>query len=221
MRISHRCRFVFLSNPRTASRSIRRLLDEYSDIKSVDQTRTSAEAPFYHHMPASQAKKVFDEKGWDWASYHRFCIVRNPFTRTVSLYHHYLNKRKHIGRGLAPFARLKAIVKYKIMPCMSFSDYILRPGKIQEIALPLEEFVLDEKGKSLVDDILKYEELTQKLPVYLQDIGIDVDPQQIPALGSSGIQSYAKYYDQETQRFVEHLYRYEIDRFEYSFEDLD
>lgn len=220
MRISHGYRFVFLSNPRTASRSIRQLLDGYSDIKSVDQTRTSAEEPFYHHMPASQAKKAFDERGWDWASYHRFCIVRNPFTRTVSLYHHYMNRRKYIGRGLAPLPRLRAIVKYKILPRMSFSTYILRPGKIREIALPLEEFVLDEKGKSLVDDILKYEELAETLPRYLQDIGIDIDPQQIPVLGSSGIQSYARYYDEGTRSFVEHLYQYELDRFGYRFEDL-
>jgi hypothetical protein len=172
-------------------------------------------------MPASQAKRVFDERGWNWASYHRFCIVRNPFTRTVSLYHHYLHKRRHIGPGLAPLPRLKAIVKYKVLPRMSFSDYVLRPGKIREIALPLEEFVLDGQGNSLVDDILNYEELAEKLPQYLQDIGIDVDPKQIPVLGSSGIQSYARYYDEETRSFVEHLYRYEIDRFGYSFEGLD
>jgi hypothetical protein len=220
MRISHRYRFVFLSNPRTASRSIRRLLDEYSDIKSVHSTKTSKESPFYHHMPASEAKLVFDEKHWDWFDYRRFCIVRNPYARMVSLYHHYLNMRTRISPDMAPAARLKALVKYKLLPRLSFSEYVLRPDKICEIAMPLEKFVLDSTGQSLVDDILAYEKLAEELPQYLHGIGIDVDRRQIPVLGSSGIDDYAAYYDDETRSFVESTYQYEIDRFGYSFEDL-
>lgn len=221
MRISHRYRFVFLSNPRTASRSIRKALDDFSDIRSVDSTRTSKQSPFHHHMPANEAKQAFDERGWDWFSYHRFCVVRNPYTRVVSLYHLYLNKRRRIGRGLAPIPRLKAIVKYKVLPRQSFSEYVLRPGKLRQIALPLNEFVFDDNGASLVDDILRYEKLAEELPPYLQGIGIPVHPEQIPQLGASGIADYRQFYDEETRRFVEGLYQYEIDRFSYGFEDLE
>ena len=220
MRISHTYLYVFLSNPRTASRSIRSLLKNYSEIRSVDSSRTSKQSPFYHHMPASEAKKVFDIRGWDWYSYHRFCIVRNPFTRMVSLYHHYLNKRRRIGPHLAPFPRLKAVVKYKVLPRRSFSEYVRRPDKIRKIAMPLNEFVFDHDGTCLIDDVLMFENLAEELPRYLQGIGIDVSARQIPALGASGIQDYGQYYDQETRSLVENLYRYEIDRFGYEFEDL-
>jgi hypothetical protein len=121
---------------------------------------------------------------------------------------------------MTPAARLKALVKYKLLPCLSFSEYLLRPEKIREIALPLEDFVLDSAGTSLVDDILAYEKLTEVLPPYLQGIGIHVDLRQMPVLGSSGIKDYAAYYDEETRDFVKHLYQYEIDRFGYRFEDL-
>lgn len=171
-------------------------------------------------MPASEAKLVFDEKHWNWFDYHRFCIVRNPYARMVSLYHHYLNMRTRISPDLAPTARLKALVKYRLLPRLTFSQYLLRPEKIREIAMPLEEFVLDSTGRSLVDDILTYEKLTEELPPYLQGIGIDVDPGQIPVLGSSGIKDYAAYYDEETRSFVEGFYHYEIESFGYRFEDL-
>ena len=46
MRISHRYRFVFLAYPRTASRSVREVLDPYSDIHGVHPTRTRREHPF-------------------------------------------------------------------------------------------------------------------------------------------------------------------------------
>lgn len=220
MRISHRYRFVFLSNPRTASRSIRRLIEDYSDVSSVDSSRTSKQSPFYHHMPASQVKKVFDDRGWDWYGYHRFCVVRNPFTRIVSLYHHYLDRRRRIGTHLAPVAQLKAVVKYKVLPRKSFSQYVLRPDKLRKLAMPLNDFVFDRDGTCLVDDILMFENLAEELLQYLREIGIDVNAQQIPMLGASGIHDYRQYYDPATRNLVEHVYRYEIERFGYSFEDL-
>lgn len=221
MRISHRYRFVFLSNPRTASRSIRAVLDEYSDIKSVHSSRVSKQSPFYHHMPAGEAKRVFDERRWDWFEYRRFCIVRNPYARMVSLYHHYLNMRTRIAPDLAPISKLKALVKYRVMPRQSFSEYAVRPDKIRQIAMPLDEFIFDGDGTCLVDDIIRYEALAEELPPYLQGIGIDVDPQQIPVLGASNINSYKGYYDDETVSLVNELYHYAIDRFGYSIDELE
>lgn len=221
MRISHRYRFVFLSIPRTASRTIRSLLDEYSDIKSVNSTRTSKQSPFYHHMPANEAKLVFDDKGWDWFDYHRFCVVRNPYARMVSLYHYYLNMRRRIVPGLAPIPKLKAIVKYKVLPRQSFSEYVLRPHKTRKVAMPLDDFIFDDSGACLVDDIIMYEKLAEDLPPYLQRIGIDVDALQFPVVGASDIRSYGEYYDEETKRFVGELCQYSIDRFGYRFEDLE
>ena len=91
-------------------------------------------------MPACEAKRAFDERGWNWFEYNRFCIVRNPYARMVSLYHHYLNMRTRIAPDLAPISKLKALVKYRVLPQMSFSEYILRPDKIRQIAMPLDEF---------------------------------------------------------------------------------
>ena len=221
MRISHRHRFVFLSNPRTASRSVRQLLDDYSDVKSVHKSRIGAQTPFYHHMPAREAKLAFTEKGWDWFGYRRFCIVRNPYARMVSLYHHYLNMRRSIAPDLAPMAKLKALVKYKMLPRRSFSRYVLRPDKIRRIAIPLDEFVLDNDGTCLVDDILMYEKLAEELPRYLEGLGIHVDAEEIPVVGASHIHSYKEFYDEETERFIRDLEQYAIQRFGYRIDDLE
>jgi hypothetical protein len=196
------------------------VLDEYSDIRSVHSSRVSKESPFYHHMPACEAKRAFDERSWNWFEYNRFCIVRNPYARMVSLYHHYLNMRTRIAPDLAPISKLKALVKYRVLPQMSFSEYILRPDKIRQIAMPLDEFIFDRDGTCLVDDIIRYETLAEDLPPYLQGIGIDVDPQQIPVMGASNINSYKGYYNDETESFVNELCHYAIDRFGYSIDDL-
>lgn len=220
MRISHRHRFLFLSYPRTASRSVRRVLDRFSDIASVNITRISQEHPFYHHMPAKEAKRIFAEADWDWFQYRRFCVVRNPFTRVVSLYHHHLSMRKRGAPGLAPIPKIKALIKYSLKQTPTFKEYVLSLNRQHRLALPLDEFILADDSSHLVDDILRFEELPDELPRYLQQLGIQIAPEEIPRVGSSRIRSYEEYYDEETRSFVEHLYQYEIDRFGYSFEDL-
>ncbi len=221
MRISHRHHFLFLSYPRTASRSVRKVLDRYSDVESVNVTRVSPEQPFYHHMPAKEVKQVFDEMGWDWFRYRRFCIVRNPYERVVSLYYHHLSMRTRRAPGLAPMARVKALLKYSFERTKSFKAYVQSLHRGHTLALPLDRFILADDASPLVDDVLRYEELADELPGYLLQLGIQVDPEEIPRVGSSGIQDYSAHYDEETRSLVGDLYRYEIDRFGYRFEDLD
>ena len=220
MRISHQYRFVFLAYPRTASRSVRELLDPYSDIQGVHPTRTGRKHPFAQHMPAGEAKQVFDEKGWGWFGYRRFCVVRNPFARVVSLYHHYQNMRSQRAPGFAPIPKIKALVKYRLEHRKSFKEYVLSIDQRQGMTMPLYDFIHDDSRVCLVEDVLRYEDLTDELPGYLHRLGIQINPEEIPRVGSSGIRSYKKYFDSETRSYVEHLYQYELERFGYSFKDL-
>ena len=220
VRISHQHQFVFLSYPRTASRSVRKVLDRYSDSKSVNMTKVSKKTPFYHHMPAKEAKQVFDAKDWDWFQYRRFCVVRNPYARVVSLYHHHLSMRTRGAPGLAPMPRLRALFKYSLERTKSFKDYVLSLHRNHTLALPLDEFILADDASPLLVDVLKFEELAADLPGYLRRLGIQIEPAGIPLVGSSGIQNYREFFDEETRSHVENLYRYEIDRFGYRFEEL-
>ena len=221
MRISHRYHFTFLAYPRTASKSVREVLDPFSDIKGVHPTKTGHRHPFAQHMPARDAKQVFDQKGWDWFGYRSFCVVRNPYARVVSLFNHHESMRTRRAPGLALIPRLKALVKYRLERPLSFKEYVLGLGKWRGMTMPLQDFICDGAGNRLVNDVLKFEDLAVELPRYLHQLGIQIEPEEIPVLGASGIGSYKEYYDAETQGLVENLYRYEIDAFGYSFEDLE
>ena len=86
--------------------------------------------------------------------------------------------------------------------------------------MPLFDFIHDDAGRCLGDDVLRFEEPAAELPRYLRQMGVQIHPDMIPQVGSSGIRDYRRYYDEETRSFVEHLYQYEIDRSGYEFEDL-
>lgn len=80
MRASLKYKFIFLSNPRCASRSIRKTLDEHSDIKSVHISELAASLPFYHHIRAAEAKEHFEAQGLRWEEFFSCCVVRDPWT---------------------------------------------------------------------------------------------------------------------------------------------
>jgi len=171
-------------------------------------------------MPAKWAKEVFGSMGWDWDSYHRFCVVRNPYTRVVSLYHHYRSMRTRKAPGFAPIPRIRALVRYALERPKSFREYVLGLDRRSALAMPLYDFIHDDGGTCLVDDVLTYEDLADELPLYLNRLGLPVKSSDIPFVGSSGIKGYREHYDAETRAYVEDLYRYEIDRFGYNFEDV-
>ena len=80
MRISIRKRFVFLSNPRCGSQSIRAMLQPYSDILST------VEKPFHHHSNARVIKRALKRLDFDWEEFYSFTTIRNPWARAASFW---------------------------------------------------------------------------------------------------------------------------------------
>jgi hypothetical protein len=171
-------------------------------------------------MPAKEAKAVFDERGWNWFGFRRFCVVRNPYTRIVSLYHQHLQMRKMGAPGLALVPKIRARIKYGLTPVPSFRDYVLETVRDRRIAMPLHDFIFDDNGDCLVKDVLRFENLTDELPRYLRQLGIKIQPEEIPEVGVSGVHSHKQFFDESTRNFVADFYQYEIERFGYCFEEL-
>ena len=82
MRISHKYKFVFISKPKCATTSVRKVLDQYSDIHSTDSY------PYHHHSNAQELKWHFEEMNWEWDQYYKFITIRNPWDMVVSWYHY-------------------------------------------------------------------------------------------------------------------------------------
>lgn len=218
MRISHQHRFVFLANPRTGSTTVGKILDDYSDVKSVHSTETNAEFPFYDHISASELKVIFEKKGWEWAGYKKFCMVRNPFDRVVSLYHLHqeIMRQKVKGRNLSQ--KILRYIKRKLIPINTFHDYVMHIDPGIRMSKSLRTLICDKNGNSLVDDVIMYEDMNEELPTYLTIFDIHITKKQIPHLNASkSRRNYRDYYNEETRKRVECLYAYEIKRFGYRF----
>ena len=89
MRLSHQHKFVYISIHKTASETVRSMLDPYSDMQSCGDKQTIC----YHHIPAKKMKYYFDERyhkadkqNWDWNNWFKFTTVRNPWDRKLSTF---------------------------------------------------------------------------------------------------------------------------------------
>lgn len=202
MRISHKHKFIFLSLPRTASTSVRSMLDAHSEIKSVSRRDITNEFPFYHHIAAREIKTVFAQNGWHWGTYRKFCVVRNPFDRVVSLFHHSRELRKRNGRP----------------DLSSFRCYVESIHPDKRLPISLGPFICDDHGGVLVDYVLRFERLRDDLAAYWEQLGIPGPPQFPPHLNrSENRREYREYYDDCLRRRIGQIYQYELERFHYEF----
>ena len=221
MRISHRHRFVFFASPKTGSRSVRKLLDASAEIHGRPAEELTADFPFYNHMRPVELRDVFASRGWDFDAYFKFVMVRNPWSRLVSLY------EMRAFREGGQLSRLRTRAKRH----QGFRAWVrtvdpegrttvgpgLEKGVIRFGALSYVRFAGDENGRLLVDEVIKLEEIESRLPPVLERLGVPV-PTRIPRAGRGRYRSdYRDYYDDVTRELIGSLYEEDIERFGYTF----
>ncbi|MEL7312472.1 MAG: sulfotransferase family 2 domain-containing protein [Pseudomonadota bacterium] len=229
MQISHKHKFVFFSFPKTGSESVRKMLGPYADIEVVPYWNRTEEQPFYSHMSPAEVKEQFEQYGWEFDDYFRFTFVRNPWARLVSLYN-------MIYRSRIPTTLTQRVRQWVTRPgekVPAFKEWLESthpdgPGgggpadqRWQVYGTwSIATYILDEHGRHLVDDVIKLEEIGEKLHPVLARIGIpSAETLEIPFVNKGKRQSYTSYYDDESSDWVSKRYRYDIEQFGYQFGD--
>lgn len=208
-RISHKYKFIFFAYPKTGSTSVRDTLNAFSDICATTFGKRTPEFPFYSHITAQETKALFLERGWDYNSYFKFVVIRNPFSRLVSLYNMTDVKKCSFPHWIesqteAKPEKLLSTNKWKINGLM-----------------PLLQFAGDGT-KLLVDRVLCLETIDKELPAIFAQLKLPL-PTVVPKLNIGHyrvpvkLNNWHKYYDEATKKRVKKMYRWEIREYNYSF----
>ena len=164
---------------------------------------------------------MFESRGWDFETYFKFVMVRNPWSRLVSLYEMYafreggqlsrLRSRSNRHEGFRAWLRtLDSKLGRGAAPG-------LEKGVIHIGAFSYVGFAGDEDGRPLVDEVIKLEEIDSGLPPVLERLGVPL-PRQVPRTGRGRYRgTYQAYYDDRTRELVGALYEEDIQRFGYTF----
>lgn len=209
-RISHKYKFIFFAYPKTGSTSIRDTLNTFSDICATTFSKRTPEQPFYSHITAQETKDLFAERGWDFDSYFKFVVVRNPYSRLVSLYN-----MTDVNKCSFPHwvENINSNTK---------TDKVLSMGKWKiNGLLPLLQFA-GNGTNLLVDKVVCLENIDTELPAIFKQLGITV-PASIPKLNVGHyrvpvkLNDWHKYYDETTKQRVKKIYKWEIVEYRYIF----
>lgn len=148
----------------------------------------------YLHDTAAAIEKQYPEK---FREYSKFSIVRNPWDQMISLYLR-LNARDEAG------------IQFKNW----LQTYKMQPKKIMEGTIPAYS-LFDSQGKCLVDEIGRFENLSEDFIQICTKLGLKPDP--LNMTNASSKKHYSEYYDAEKKELVARLFEKDIKYFGYRF----
>ena len=152
----------------------------------------------YNHAPASLIRARIGPQSYD--SYRKFCVVRNPWDRAVSLY----------------FWRKNRPGSEKLDEEMSFAEFVRdTPADVLSDA---HIFTID--GAAAVDRFVRYENLAEDLTTALAELGLPAIDLPWAKSGTRETKDhYSWIFDDESEARIRELCAWEIDNLGYEFDD--
>ena len=158
--ISHKHRFVFLASPKCATTSIHEFLRPYADKA---YTFSVYQKPLGTHAYAKEVKRYLEKRKFKWEDYLVFTTIRNPYDRIKSCYYYEIDF----------FQNRDPIDLFTPTP-KDFKKYVLG-NWFNKRFIDVNKFISDDDGNSLVERILKVEDIDDELPTIIAEIGLNID----------------------------------------------
>jgi len=211
MRISHKNKFIFFSNPKTGSESLREMLTPFSEVLDVSFKDKTIDHPYYSHISPQEMKTLFTEQGYNYDDYYKIVCIRNPFNRLVSLYemiyrkwpvkpafYNWLKSTNTDGKGGGG----KNYDRWRMYGTYSLKNYIS-----------------DGTGEILVDKIICLEKLDTEIPQLFNDLNIELpeDFKVVKTNVRARKKKVSDYYSEKSKQLVLERYAWEIEKFNYTF----
>ena len=168
MIVSHQHKFIFVAIPKTATHAVRAGLrpslgrfvwEECIFFEKISFPIKSLAQLQHGHITCQQLRPYLLPTLWQ--QYVKFCFVRNPYSRFISLCTFLSRDSEQMLRD--PIGRMKQLIQSP-----AFRQRIL--------ARPQAEFVCDEDGALLVDVIGRFETLQRDLDRIIDSLGLDKQP---------------------------------------------
>lgn len=191
--ISHKHRCIFVHISKTGGTSLEHVLfqSEGIDIADMLVDGNNIDYPEKHFSAVDYREAnpdIFNE-------YYKFAIVRNPWDRLVSNY--FWHKK----------------INLKPVCDLSFEDYI---DFVDENISQYHQYGKVCDGKTIiVDKIYPYERIRRVYVDICNQLGLDVNT--IPVINKTEHAHYTQYYSPIIKKRVGHMFRVDIDMFDYGY----
>lgn len=205
MRFSHQQNLLLISNWKCGCSTI---ADMFSPITEFDwSSRAKCKEIFgkdYNdmvHYPAGLMRQEFSRLGWDFDQYVKISSVRNPWSRTVSLYEHV----KRTGyQGSFDMFVTDELSKWRSGLINRWNTYEM----------------LHENGERIVDHVIRIEHIEADLRPVVEATWPDLKLHYGTKSNTADHKPYQQYYtSKKTAEIVAEFFQYDIRTFDYRFDD--
>ena len=207
---------IFVHIPKTAGNSISDAIRSFPIKKrsvidrAVARIRPQKIIQLAKHAKASEIKEIVGNVVW--YKFFSFCVVRNPWDTMVSSYFWWLEK----SQKWEPFYKArKEIERMEGFESFLMSKY--GQDKINQITTDMWDYITDEKGKVIVDCIVRFENIQDGWKVICSRVGVHGYDLKMLNCSQRREKGYRKYYTEEMRDTIEHRFTKIIDRFGYKF----
>lgn len=236
--ISHEHKCIFIHIPRTGGTSVENFFvggDWYHlgpDLNKVTTRVVPGAGPATKHLLASQAKRIYSDY---WDDYFKFSIVRNPWSRHLSLskYHKFYGAKFDNNTGLLDPVPYVDKFKASVHPHLAnMSDDVL--VELDNRSEFLETDVIGFKPNQIylnilneeLDFICRFESFSKDMEYVSNKLGTDFS--KFPHVEKvsqahnrhrvhADTLNYSKHYTPETSEFVRNIYSNDIEYFSYNY----
>ena len=207
MILSHKYRIIFVHIQKTGGNSITSLVQKL-DPDCWAYLALPEELHRTKHCFATDIKRQIEPRVFD--RYLKFCTVRNPYDRMISLYLKLTNNRRK-GNDV------KQAVTSRVR---SFEEFLALPrnhpcGLFERFYVDQLEYMMNPDGTMLVDEVLRFENLERDFTRLAERVGL---PTRLPHLNKSRRRTdYRRYYNPNLRDIIRRRFDRDFDRFGYGF----
>jgi hypothetical protein len=235
--VSHRHRFIYLKTQKTAGTTVEVFFEPWClpegsappGHRSPERVTAagivgyrgpeSAKPPglrWWNHMSAAQVRAQLGPEVW--GSYFKFCVVRNPFEKVVSSFHHDEKRAAQYGRR---FRLRRVLAEWRARLAPGSGDPLVDSFRrwLTWAALPIDREIYTLDGALAVDFCIRHERLEADVAEVCARLGLPFEPGQLQQL-KSGLRpkdrALADYYDEASLARVREAFAFELAQFGYT-----
>ena len=213
--LSHIYKFIYIKNSKVAGTSVEAFFEKYcmdpnkeyeqhherdeciSEFGIVGAREGGKVIKYNSHMPCQIISDILGKQLFK--RYFKFCVVRNPYDKMVSAFHHFTKdiNEENYKEEFKKFCINKDNTTTCIYNCIK------------------------KNGSPICNFFIRYENLKEDIKKVCEILGIrDYDLNDLPNYKSEYRKEkrhYREYYDEETQKIVYLKHKEEFDYFKYEF----
>ncbi|MFD2112248.1 sulfotransferase family 2 domain-containing protein [Thiorhodococcus fuscus] len=218
MLLSPKYRFLFVHIAKTGGTSVRKALEGMrwrdpwyypmflcSRFSHLSGHRIGSKLP--RHAKVIAAQELLPKEYFD--GLFKFAFVRNPWDLQVSSFHHIRRERPHYLGGRETF---EDFLRWKLDPKRPYQYHIDTSITLQT------DYLVDLRGRILVDFIGRYESLHQDFEIACARIGIQPIALPHARQAKDRKQDYRGYYNDATAELVAQHFARDIELLGYRFD---